>query len=1294
MRSQLGRRSIAWITAIVSALCALSLLGALLGTADAQAQGAEQPTCLDPRSDTFDGTSLDKNRWSRILREDTSLYSVSDGSLNVQTGPGEVQTSAPNLFLQPIPEGSWSVTTKVNIEHTPGQAGEGQQAGLLLAGEGAQDVIKVAYVNKGDQGRWIEFLKIVDGQYDFSGTWNTGHFPADFPSEIWMRLKSDGQVLSGEYSVDGENWTTIADPRNYEAIENPSIGVYALRGGAEKPVVTAEFDSFDLVPASDEFDGTEIDRCRWEVQNENPAGYSLGDGQLTIKTLRGELSNNQSTVQNVFVQPTGDSDWQATTKLTLDPQSAGQQGGLVVRGQDASNHSKIVLVRKDNGQRWIEFLRTTNGATDFSGTWNTGFQDFPETVHLRLVSNGETLSGYWSPDGETWTKVGDSRSIAGIETPKVGPMALGGENDNPPIDVAFDWFRLGPSDGEEPPPPVAPDCTTQGEPDTDFEPIFDGTQATFDDWEHAGQGFFTLNADGSMTSGNTVEEPNYGLHWYTGRQYKNFTVRMQWKAEDLTDNSGVFVRFPDPGDDPNVAVNQGHEIQINENPGGDPQKTGAIYNADPANFRNARPVGEWNDYQITVVGQRYTVCLNGKVVNDYVSDKGRPLEGYIGVQNHDPESHVSFRNIRVKELPDAPSVQNIFDTIGITTAENRANAQIHGTPYKYAYIAEQMPPSRSVGVPGDDEFDDVPLRMPDTRGVVPNLASMNGQELFLPEAQRQAYSRLHFFGATTDAQNGQPAGGDFTLTFADGTTETVTVRFRDWAASGGTEADHPAITTNPRYTTQGTQGNIDFHIFHKPMTISAANRGKVLTSIKLPPSATPGSAVTEAYLMALTLEDAEGGFEMPILGGNAEFPNDTTPPTTTATVDPAEPSGDGGWYTGPVRVTLESEDEEGGSGVETTEYRIDGGAWEPYTGDAFTVDTDGAHTVQFRAMDRAGNLETQQELSLKIDATAPTLDAELSPELPAGGEWYDRPVELTLDAFDGSGSGVEATEYAIGDGAWQAYDGSVTFDDEGTYEVRYRATDVAGNEAAAEQPLTIRIDATAPTTTAQLDGAAPAGPYTGPVSVSLSGADVAGSGVERTEYRLDGGEWAPYTGAFSVSGAGVHTLEYRSIDAARNLENAKQLAFTIQAGQQPGNPPPGTPPPGGGDDPDADPAPEPGPWAAITKPRRALLTLEALGRGRLTVTVRCQSVERGTLRLTVSRKAARRLGLRSRVLAARTVRCDGRARATVRLKPSRRVRRALADRRRALRATLTLRLSGDAGQARDTARIKLRRGGR
>ena len=121
-----------------------------------------------------------------------------------------------------------------------------------------------------------------------------------------------------------------------------------------------------------------------------------------------------------------------------------------------------------------------------------------------------------------------------------------------------------------------------------------------------------------------------------------------------------------------IAVNCGHEIQINDSPDGppfDPRKTGSIYGFADLNATQARvtPKGVWNDLEIRVVGQHYTVIRNGVVINEYenvpgVPFPGRPndpdsssrgLVGYIGLQAHGaPKDVVSFRNIRIKDLSD------------------------------------------------------------------------------------------------------------------------------------------------------------------------------------------------------------------------------------------------------------------------------------------------------------------------------------------------------------------------------------------------------------------------------------------------------------------------------------------------------------------------------------------------------------------------------------------------------------------------------------------------------------------
>ena len=101
-----------------------------------------------------------------------------------------------------------------------------------------------------------------------------------------------------------------------------------------------------------------------------------------------------------------------------------------------------------------------------------------------------------------------------------------------------------------------------------------------------------------------------------------------------------------------IAVNTGYEIQIDDTamPDGNPLQTGAIYKfAAPLNAAVAsKPVGQWNTFEIDVTGQKYTVTLNGdKVIPEFTGN--RNTEGYIGIQNHDSDSHVSFKNIRIKE---------------------------------------------------------------------------------------------------------------------------------------------------------------------------------------------------------------------------------------------------------------------------------------------------------------------------------------------------------------------------------------------------------------------------------------------------------------------------------------------------------------------------------------------------------------------------------------------------------------------------------------------------------------------
>jgi len=202
-------------------------------------------------------------------------------------------------------------------------------------------------------------------------------------------------------------------------------------------------------------------------------------------------------------------------------------------------------------------------------------------------------------------------------------------------------------------------------PENGYRPLFDGTAASLADWRQAGPGSFTLADDGTLTSSDGM-----GLLWYAGSGFGSYSLKLDWKAAG-DDNSGVFVGFP-PSDDPWSAVDRGYEIQIDATDV--PEKTtGSVYGFKSADVkkrdRALNPPGEWNTYEIRVEGERLRVWLNGVKINDFTNtDPARSLrDGHFGLQNHGADDQVSYRDVRIKELP-APT------TRGTAAADS---AQVH-----------------------------------------------------------------------------------------------------------------------------------------------------------------------------------------------------------------------------------------------------------------------------------------------------------------------------------------------------------------------------------------------------------------------------------------------------------------------------------------------------------------------------------------------------------------------------------------------------------------------------------------
>ncbi|MEU8701959.1 family 16 glycoside hydrolase [Streptomyces sp. NPDC048680] len=294
----------------------------------------------------------------------------------------------------------------------------------------------------------------------------------------------------------------------------------------------------------------------------------------------------------------------------------------------------------------------------------------------------------------------------------------------------------------------------------------------------------------------------------------------------------------------------------------------------------------------------------------------------------------------------------------------------------------------------------------------------------------------------------------------------------------------------------------------------------------------------EAMQGILTVTDGGGG-------------EDTTAPETSAKVD-GDKNADGA-YIGQATVTVAATDE--GSGVDTVEYAVGAdGAWQPYTAPV-VVNEVGAHTIRYRATDKAGNAAAEKTAEFTVaapptdDTTAPETSATVSGEKDDQGRYLGM-ATVTVTASD-TGSGVNTIEYAVGaDGDWQPYAGPVMVHEVGAQKVRYRATDKAGN-AAAEKSVEFTVieppteDTTPPETSAKVEGDKNSdGAYLTSAKVTVTATD-ADSGVGKVEYSLDGGPYLAYSATVIVDRVGYHTVAHRATDKAGNTSEAKQTSFTV-----------------------------------------------------------------------------------------------------------------------------------------------------
>jgi hypothetical protein len=186
----------------------------------------------------------------------------------------------------------------------------------------------------------------------------------------------------------------------------------------------------------------------------------------------------------------------------------------------------------------------------------------------------------------------------------------------------------------------------QKEWQTGWVSLFNGKDLT--GWVPVGKEKWTVEEGAIHGQGITKE---YG-YLRTEKKYVDFHMSLRFKCE-ADGNSGVFFHVDfKPG---TADVSQGLQFEIDRVLN---HHTGGIYGdgrnwiawPNPEYEAILRP-NDWNDYLLTVEGNRYTARLNGVLVLDFTDPTPKSFDGYIALQLHSGGlGNMRFKDLFIRDL--------------------------------------------------------------------------------------------------------------------------------------------------------------------------------------------------------------------------------------------------------------------------------------------------------------------------------------------------------------------------------------------------------------------------------------------------------------------------------------------------------------------------------------------------------------------------------------------------------------------------------------------------------------------
>jgi hypothetical protein len=252
-----------------------------------------------------------------------------------------------------------------------------------------------------------------------------------------------------------------------------------------------------------------------------------------------------------------------------------------------------------------------------------------------------------------------------------------------------------------------------------------------------------------------------------------------------------------------------------------------------------------------------------------------------------------------------------------------------------------------------------------------------------------------------------------------------------------------------------------------------------------------------------------------------------------------------------TKFKLSSSDEL--SGVSKISYKYDSRSENTYPGYSVSVSylSDGEHTIYYHAIDKVKNDEEVKSFKFYLDKIAPevTITVEGDQYETSNRVYVSSRTKVNMTATDNK-AGVESIQYNINGSGYNTFGSPFPIPNtRGTHNIVYYAIDNVKNRTTAKSVVStfgnreVYMDNRAPTT-----GISYSNPkffdrdtlfINSKTNVILNSSDNA-SGVQKTEYALDGGSFSKYSSTFNISNEGYHTIKFKTTDKVNNVEQEKE----------------------------------------------------------------------------------------------------------------------------------------------------------